>query len=225
MKYFILYFAAMILAFNSNAQVESLISHKYLKSNYIDNFSAFEHYNIFHSQSLVNFHLSEGEALSSYLSNTSKTIHNKYVIGDTFSEAVANHFQSSDTTQTWVDLIFILRFKYENQDMSIVKYQIVNNGIVTKPTFDRLVYKIENGKMAHYIDRTRKDEFLAAMTKVIGLINTSTLRVLLGIDKSKKYSEKELVKLVTSKDKCLNVILLVELFNEGDKRLREFLDI
>jgi hypothetical protein len=225
MKYIILFLATMVLALNSNAQVESLISHKYVNSSYTDNFNTFEHYNIFHSQSLVNFHLSEGHALSSYLSNTSKAVHQNFVLGDSFNEVVSNHFQTSDTSQTWIDLIFILRFSYKNQNMSIVRYQIVNNGIVTKPTFDRLIYKIENGRIAHYIDRTKEDEFITVLTKVVGLMDTSILRVLLGIDKPRNNSEKELLELVTSKDNCLQLNSIVELFNNGDQNLRQFLDM
>jgi hypothetical protein len=231
-----------------NAQVNEIKTHYSFSGLFFDKYGAFDNINFFHDQSLVNFMHSEERALVSYYSNTSKKNYDKYVltnekrddvyhvgsktkgkvetiIYNDFDPTLAKHYQDLDTSQSWIDIYFKLRFKYEKEEICIVSYRIVENGYPQGLKSERIIIRTESVKKSFrqvfYIDK-RRDEFLDDLTNTIGYLKRSTIRIILGIDKPKTKAEKELVNLVTSSGQNLQINTLVDLFNNQDERLMQF---
>jgi hypothetical protein len=231
-----------------NAQVKSVIPRFPLNALYYDNYGTFDNIKFFHNQSLINFTKSEENALVSFYSNTSKSTYDKYVIingkreviyhigSDTkgkvdsviyndFDSNLSNQIQALDTSQSWIDIYFKLQFKYNEENLSIVSYEVVKNGRPQGRDSERFIIKNEKIKgLEHhvfYIDR-REDRFLNNLTSAIGNLKKNTVRILLGIDPPETQPEKELFELITTSGESLELNTLVDLYSKGDKRLMQF---
>jgi hypothetical protein len=182
---------------------------------------------LFHDQSLINFKASEASALASYYCVTSREEFSKFVLGGEFDRIMSGFIHKKDTSQSWLDLLFKLSFRYNNEYISIVRYSLVLNGISRNnfPEYMRFLWKEREGQgYFFHIDKRTNDEFISNLTKVIGSMKPNILRILVGLDEPITKDEIELGHLVTSADKSLQLNTITELYKNNDPKLMRFLD-
>lgn len=227
MKSFIICLIFSLSIFSLEAQVKTIITHQKIEGFYYDEYSLQNFERFFHTQSLVNFKKSEASALVSYYCTTSKEIFDKYVLGGGFNYTAAQNSHNYDSTQSGINIMFKISFKYNNKDdIRFVRYSVVRNGNSSTIGYCvRFLFKYVEGEgFTYFIDNRENDRFIADLTDLFDSIKQSFLRVLLGIDKPMSIEEIELVSLLTSQDKGLHINILLELFKNKDKRLINFFD-
>ncbi|NJO89664.1 MAG: hypothetical protein HC831_12495 [Chloroflexia bacterium] len=249
MKQSFFFLMLLISQFSLLGQVSKIVSHKDLSGAYFDKYGPFDYYKFFHDQSLINF-ASQEHALISYYSNTSKTIYDKFVIKgkkikgyhfgihsqdsvfsklivkNEFDQSKASYYQSLDTTQSWIEVNFKLWFKYNDEKISIISYQIMENGRRTKAFLSkRFLVKFEETdglwKDIYYIDN-RENDFLDNITTILGGLDKSVVRILFGLDEATSLKEKNLFNAVTSNGEQFRINSLFDLYRNNDKRLIYF---
>jgi len=250
-KSFLLFkFFLILFSFELNAQTKMQVTYFEEEGKYYDNFGTFDKFKFFHDQTLIDFHSSEEKAIISFYSNTSKKNYDKYVltnrermvvyssgyvkdkkpkidtiIYNDFDERKARFYQSLDSSQTWIDIYFKLRFKYNNEETCIVSFRIVENGYPQGRKSERIIIRTVNTDKAsrpvYYIDK-RRDDFLDGLTLAIGNLKKETIRVIFGIDESKTKAEKELISIVNPSSQSLQINTLVNLYKNNDERLMQF---
>lgn len=204
------------------SQVEQVVLPKVSKAVYKDGYNSIDRLFFFNNQNLCCFICSPEKALVSYFCNTNEQIYNDNVLGGDFQSGLAGKFTNVDTSQTWIDPIFIFSFQYNYENYIIIKFDFVLNGRKAFTQYKRLKKELINGKYQYYVDQRIVDEDLTIISSLLGNLKQNKMRLLVGLDSPSDVKDEEAISKLTSSNGTLLLNSLIGLYDQGDESVVNF---